>query len=84
MYLYILYNETLDKFYIGITKNPARRLKEHNSDQSHYTGRAKGFWKICYLKHYNSATEALKEERRLKRAKNKKYLLWYIKNSTGL
>ena len=30
-YLYILYSESADKYYIGHTSDPARRLEEHNN-----------------------------------------------------
>jgi len=69
-----------NRSYIGISKNPKRRLLEHNSPQSHYTGKIKGEWKLVYSKLYNSKSEARKEEIRLKKSKNKKYLKWYIEN----
>ncbi len=78
MYLYILFNKEADKYYIGISEDPNRRLKEHNSAQSRFTGRVKGDWILVYLKLYNSKSEARKEEIRLKKAKNKKYIRWYI------
>jgi putative endonuclease len=80
MTLYILYNEVSDKYYIGVTENLARRLDEHNGDQSHFTGKMKGEWFITFTKNYEVSTEAYKEEKRLKKAGNRRYLEWYIKN----
>ena len=81
MYLYILSNNVANKYYIGITENLQRRLVEHNSYQKHYTGRMKGDWELLYSKQFNSKIEARQEELRLKKAKNKIYLAWYILNS---
>ncbi len=30
-FLYILYSESLDQYYIGISNDPARRLNYHNT-----------------------------------------------------
>jgi hypothetical protein len=30
-YIYILYSERADKYYVGLTTNPLRRLEEHNN-----------------------------------------------------
>ncbi|MFP4042588.1 MAG: GIY-YIG nuclease family protein [Bacteroidales bacterium] len=36
-FVYILYSENFDKYYVGHTNNIERRLQEHNSDEfSHY------------------------------------------------
>jgi putative endonuclease len=80
MYIYILYNKLADKYYIGITQNVNQRLSEHNSLQSHYTGKIKGDWILVYSRFYKLKLQARKEEIRLKKAKNKKYLQWYINN----
>lgn len=81
MILYILENKKADKYYIGITKDIQRRIKEHNEDNGHYTGKIDGTWKIVYEKIFEFEKEARKEERRLKKAKNKKYIKWYIENN---
>jgi putative endonuclease len=80
MYLYILYNKNANKHYIGITKDLNRRLLEHNSTNDHYTGKVSGYWELLYSKWFNSKIDARKEEIRLKKSKNKKYLDWYILN----
>lgn len=81
MYLYILVNSISGKYYVGTTENLARRLKEHNSNNNHFTGRTAGNWEVLFSKWFNSKIEARREEIRLKKAKNKKYIDWYISNS---
>lgn len=80
-YLYIIFNKLSNKYYIGITNNFERRLREHNFKNTHYTGRIKGEWVLVYKKEFSNYTQAKKEETRLKKAKNKKYLEWYINNN---
>ena len=41
IYLYILYNSGIDKYYIGQSNDPWRRLIEHNSNNKQtYTGKS--------------------------------------------
>ena len=65
-YTYIIKSETHQITYKGITQNPEKRLFEHNSNLSRYTSN-KGPWKLVYLKGFETKTEALIEEKRLKR-----------------
>ncbi|MBI2029362.1 GIY-YIG nuclease family protein [Candidatus Gottesmanbacteria bacterium] len=84
MFLYILKNKDTNVYYIGITNNIKRRLEEHNGKHNHYTGKIPGIWKLIFSKEYNNSHDARKEETRLKKAKNKRYLEWYIDNNKGL
>jgi len=78
-YLYILYSESKDRFYIGQTENVDTRLIYHNSGfvQSTKFGRP---WKLVFVKEFTDRGKAMKEEVRLKKAKNRIYLEWYISN----
>jgi putative endonuclease len=80
MYLYILREINSNTYYIGITSDPKRRLTEHNTNSNHYTGKNSKIWEMVFIKFYVNKTDARKEELRLKKAKNKKYLEWYIAN----
>jgi len=70
-FVYILYNEKNDKFYIGQTNNIERRLIEHNSGKTNYTSRHNGEWKLVYKEDLSDRTLALKRERFLKNQKSK-------------
>jgi len=39
MFVYYLTNTEKKKFYIGLTNDLERRIKEHNYKTKHYTGR---------------------------------------------
>jgi len=79
-YLYILYSESKNRFYIGQTDNLELRLRYHNAGyvKSTKPGRP---WKIILTKSFPDRSSAMKEESRLKRAKNRLYPEKYI--STG-
>lgn len=83
MYLYILQNAVIGKLYIGVTINIERRLQEHNRRNRHFTGRRLGTWKLLFTREFSSVYQARKEESRLKKSRNRNYLLWYIKQYTG-
>jgi len=74
-YVYILYSEKLDRFYVGYSENPELRLAER-----HNTGRVKATKNgIPYIlrakKSFPSELEAIREERRIKSMKSRKYIL---------
>jgi len=77
-YTYILFSSSLNTYYIGFSSNPEKRLLEkHNKKKVRSTKRG-----IPYIlmakKRFRTRHEALKEELRLKKAKNRKYLEWLI------
>jgi len=76
-FLYILYSQSLDKYYIGHTNDLCRRFYEHNLGKEKFT--RKGIpWDLRISKEFNTKTDAYSEERRLKKCKNRKYLENYI------
>jgi len=69
-YLYILKSEIEDKYYTGISLNPEKRLKYHNSFEKGFTSRYRP-WKIVFVKEYLSKKEALMAEKKIKSWKSK-------------
>ncbi|RTZ94198.1 MAG: GIY-YIG nuclease family protein [Deltaproteobacteria bacterium] len=53
------------KRYIGITSDPARRLKEHNSGKSSYTAKSTP-WRIVVSIGFNDKKKAMNFEKYLK------------------
>ena len=74
-YIYILYSEKSDKYYVGHTDDVSQRLANHNnSEHITYTSKHRP-WKIMAV--YECATdrgEALTIERFIKRQKNRKLI----------
>jgi len=67
-YLYILYSVTFDKFYIGISEDPDRRLSEHNNT---FTSKYRP-WKLSLSFEIGpDLSKALKVEKKVKKQKNR-------------
>ena len=45
---YILYSQTLNKYYVGSTSKLNQRLSDHNTGRSHYTARGKP-WELGFV-----------------------------------
>jgi putative endonuclease len=67
MYItYILYSSKIDRFYTGQTEDLDRRLEEHNRGKTVFL--ATGVpWIIVYSKIHNNRSEAIKEEKFIKK-----------------
>ena len=72
-YLYILYSNKADKFYIGYTTNPEKRLFDHNGGKNRFT-RVYRPWRLVYQESFNDKTEAIKREKQLKNWKSRKQI----------
>ena len=73
-YVYILHSQKCDRYYIGYSENPQKRLSErHNKGLVKATRNCYPYEKKA-LKGFELETEARKEELRLKKMKSRKYL----------
>ncbi len=79
-YVYILYSEKLNKYYIGYTKGVAERLIKHNQNRKGFTSRAKD-WVVVYQEEYKTKTEAYAREREIKSWKSRKKIVALIENN---
>jgi putative endonuclease len=75
-FVYILQNDE-GCYYIGQTDNLEARLLRHNQGEVFWT-KNRGPWKLACSRQFNSRSEAVSEELRLKSLKNKKALENYI------
>ena len=81
-FTYIIQSESTDKLYIGQTNDPDDRLKRHNSNQSLST-KYKGPWKLIFCRKFNSRSEAVLLEKKLKAFKNTARILRWIELNSG-
>ena len=65
-YVYIIYSLSKDGYCKGFTSDLDARLVKHNLDESNFTSSAKD-WELVYSTFFATKTEALKEEKRLKK-----------------
>ena len=71
--VYILYSESLQKYYVGQTADIEARLKAHNSGKANFT--SKGIpWKLVHFFACLDRSEATRLETSIKRRGIKRYL----------
>ena len=80
-YIYIIYSESADKYYVGHTNDPDRRLEEHNTViKNNYTFKYRPWIrKACFVVS-ESRGDARKIENYIKRMKSRKLLERLIEN----
>ena len=72
-YLYILYSQKLDKYYIGHTSDLEGRLRRHLSNHKGFTG-SQSDWLIVYTEQFTSKELAYQRERQIKKWKSRKMI----------
>ena len=77
-YVYILYSENHDLFYIGETATPAQRLAQHNSGKVISTKKYMP-WTMVWLGEKANRTEALRLEKKLKNLHSPIRIIAFIK-----
>ncbi|MFQ6605687.1 MAG: GIY-YIG nuclease family protein [Fidelibacterota bacterium] len=70
-YVYIIQSQE-GLIYTGISKNPDKRLKQHNAGQSKWTKRGR-HWKIIYQESFPSRQQARNRERYFKNTAGKEW-----------
>jgi putative endonuclease len=79
--VYIIYSQSLDRYYVGHTENMLIRLDQHNEGISKYTSKAND-WQLMYTEVFLNRIEALIRERAIKAKKSRKYLEQLISTQT--
>jgi len=77
-YVYIIYSEKIDGYYTGITDDIERRLERHNQGWRRFTKRGIP-WKVVYTEKFETKSDALDRERKIKNRKSRKYIESLIK-----
>ena len=72
-YVYIIYSEKLDKYYVGYTVDISKRIGEHNSGISTYTAKAND-WILKYSEYFPDRGTAIAREREIKKMKSRTYI----------
>ena len=73
-YVYILYSSNIDKYYIGYSENPDKRLEFHNSEYNKIWSRRGQPWVLKTTIAFDTKTKALKAEKLIKRKKSRAYI----------
>ena len=79
-YVYILYSNRRDRYYVGSCDNLEKRIVDHNSGRSPYTKTGKP-WVLKYHETHLNRSEARKRESEIKRKKSRKYIEYLISST---
>ncbi|MDD4938109.1 MAG: GIY-YIG nuclease family protein [Candidatus Shapirobacteria bacterium] len=79
-YLYILKSEKLDRYYIGSSDNPSRRLNNQHNKGFVKSTKSGIPWKIVFQQEYVDLIMARKIEYKLKTYKSRKIIEKIIQN----
>ncbi len=71
-FLYILYSQSIDKYYVRFSNNPWKRLEQHlNNESDKFTGKAKDWTLSAIFFISSNRGDALKVERFIKKQKSR-------------
>jgi putative endonuclease len=74
-YVYVIYNNCANKYYVGQTENISLRLQQHNNHTfKSYTSRFPGEWELIHQESVATRSEALKRENGLKSGRGREYI----------
>jgi len=74
-YIYILYSEGADRYYVGHTNDPVRRLQEHNTrEELKYTTKYRPWKMVLSFEVSDDRGEAMKMERFIKKQKSRLFI----------
>ena len=72
-YTYIIYSQSIDKYYVGSCQDVQERLQDHLNSRSKYTKQAKD-WELKYYETHSSRSEAYLREMKIKKMKSRIYI----------
>ncbi|MBU2444069.1 MAG: GIY-YIG nuclease family protein [Bacteroidetes bacterium] len=72
-FVYILYSEKIDKYYVGYTSDLDLRINRHNEGWGKFS--LKGIpWKLVYHERFKTKSEAINRELQIKKRKSRKFI----------
>jgi putative endonuclease len=77
-YIYILFSQKTNRYYIGSTDDLDRRLKHHNAGSTPSTKAGVPDWEIRYTETVFDRATALTRELEIKKKKSRNYIEWLI------
>ena len=80
-YVYIIYRQKLNRYYVGHTADIMIRLTQHNNKISHYTSKASD-WELVFQESFASRELAQNRELEIKKKKSRKSIEWLISTAS--
>ena len=81
-HVYILQSELDGSFYVGYTSDIEGRLWEHNEGRTGYTMKKRP-WRLRYTESYDTKSEAMIREKKIKARKSRAYIEQLIAKQTN-
>ncbi|THV61376.1 GIY-YIG nuclease family protein [Flagellimonas alvinocaridis] len=81
-FVYIIYSESVDRYYIGHCQDLEDRISRHNGGRSKYTKIALD-WEVKYTESFSTRGDAMIREREIKKKKSRKYIEFLISEREG-
>jgi putative endonuclease len=79
-YTYVIQSDKSRQLYIGQTNDLKDRLLRHNSNRNKWT-KNKGPWSLIFSQQFETRSEAVRLERKLKGFKKRERVLAWIQNN---
>ncbi|KAA3639116.1 MAG: GIY-YIG nuclease family protein [Bacteroidetes bacterium] len=79
-FTYVIQSLKTNQIYIGQTNDLEDRLLRHNSNRNKWT-KNKGPWSIIFSKSFETRSEAVRLERKLKAFKSRERVISWIQNN---
>ena len=79
-YVYILYSDSIEKYYIGYSSTPDKRLEFHNSPLNKIWSKRGQPWVLKRTFLFPDKATALKAEKFIKRMKSKSFIERIVEN----
>ena len=68
-FVYVLFSEKFNKYYVGSTKDLLKRIEHHNSSKARWTRKYQP-WRLVHSEEFESRGSAIIREREIKMSKN--------------
>jgi putative endonuclease len=82
-FVYILQSEENDRYYVGRSKNPERRLEHHNTTSTGFTSRYRP-WELVFTQEFPTKDDAVAAEQLIKGWKSRKMTRYVIEGKIQL
>ena len=78
-YVYILYSQPRDRYYIGYARYPQARLEDHNLGATSSTRPGRP-WLLAYTEEFDNKSAAIRREKEIKDMKSHKFIKTLIES----
>jgi putative endonuclease len=78
-YVYIIYSQKRDLYYVGSCQDLQERLNRHNQGRSKFT-KSGTPWELVYHENYETRSEAIRREMEIKKKKSRVFITQLVQS----